>query len=138
ITSAIRRFRHEFEAKITLRDRIPVTVEAFSFDEPADEPALGTLAGAFDLDVDRSSAVKAVRHDAPTVDAPTVDEPTIEPAVEPTAETPADEPVAVETVADEPVADQAAVDDAAGDHGRDDDDGHGGPKLSGSGGRFDV
>ena len=51
---------------------------------------------------------------------------------------PADEPVAVETVADEPVADQAAVDDAAGDHGRDDDDGHGGPKLSGSGGRFDV
>ena len=29
ITSAIRRFRHEFEAKITLRDPIPVTVEPF-------------------------------------------------------------------------------------------------------------
>lgn len=42
ITSAIRRFRHEFEAKITLRDRIPVTAEAFS-GEPADEPVEGTV-----------------------------------------------------------------------------------------------
>jgi len=34
ITSALRRFRHEFEAKITLRDRIPVTAELVTA-EPA-------------------------------------------------------------------------------------------------------
>jgi NADH-quinone oxidoreductase subunit F len=30
ITSALRRFRHEFEAKIVRRDAIPLRVEAFS------------------------------------------------------------------------------------------------------------
>ena len=42
ITSALRRFRHEFEAKITLRDRIPVTAELVTA-----EPAAAT-GGAVD------------------------------------------------------------------------------------------
>jgi NADH-quinone oxidoreductase subunit F len=33
ITSALRRFRHEFEAKIVRRDAIPVRVEAFASTE---------------------------------------------------------------------------------------------------------
>jgi NADH-quinone oxidoreductase subunit F len=43
ITSAIRRFRHEFEAKITRRDPIPVTVEAVATG-PADDTAHGAHA----------------------------------------------------------------------------------------------
>ena len=59
ITSAIRRFRHEFEAKITLRDRIPVTAEApaaapvdgagIDGDESGEDTTLTATGGRFDV-----------------------------------------------------------------------------------------
>jgi NADH-quinone oxidoreductase subunit F len=58
ITSAIRRFRHEFEAKITLRDRIPVTVEPVApadavpeseAEGTGDDPTLTPAGGRFDV-----------------------------------------------------------------------------------------